>query len=204
MHFFLLFTPKKNQRNDLFLPWKRGQKSIVSWKTDSHHCSMQRLWLDVFHACIDKQFTSENFWEKRKINIQQFKFIFLSALFPAWLVPSTLPVWSSLFFLSANQKNWINPFSHRSLFGDHTAEKEPKWPQTRDWLISEIVSGINDLPAVRRRHRARHEHYCTPYMLRIQCIGCIEEFFGNFLMAVSFAFASFIFIMVTKSINLPL
>ena len=69
---------------------------------------------------------------------------------------------------------------------------------------SEIVSGIHDLPAVERRHRVRHEHYYTPYMLRIQCIGYIEEFFGNFLMAVSFTFASFIFIMVTKSINLPL
>ena len=45
---------------------------------------------------------------------------------------------------------------------------------------SEIVSGINDLPAVERRHRVRHEHYYTPYMLRIQCIGYIEEFFGNF------------------------
>ena len=151
---------------------------------------------------IDMQFTSENFWEKRK---NQYSNLSLLALyFPAWLIPSTLPVWSLLFFLSANQKNWINPFFYRSLFGDHTAEKEPKWPQTRDWLISEIVSGINDLPAVRRRHRARHEHYCTPYMLRIQCIGYIEEFFGNFLMAVSFTFASFIFIMVTKSINLPL
>ena len=155
-------------------------------------------------SCIDRQFTSENFWGKRKVNIQQFKFIFVSALFPAWLIPSTLPVWSFLFSLSANQKNWINPFSHMSLFGDHTAEKEPKWPQTRDWLISEIVSGINDLPAVRRRHRARHEHCYTPYMLRIQCIGYIEEFFGNFLMTVSFTFASFIFIMVRKSISLPL
>ena len=49
-------------------------------------------------------------------------------------------------------------------------------------LISEIMSGINDLPVVGRRHRARHEHYYIPYMLRIQCIGYIEEFFGIFLM----------------------
>ena len=44
------------------------------------------------------------------------------------------------------------------------------------------MSGINDLPAVRRRHQARHEHYYIPYMMRIQCIGYIEEFFGIFLM----------------------
>ena len=49
-------------------------------------------------------------------------------------------------------------------------------------LISEIMSGINDLPAVGRRHRARHEHYYIPYMMKIQCIGYIEEFFGIFLM----------------------
>ena len=31
-------------------------------------------------------------------------------------------------FLSTNQKNWINPFSKRSLFGNHTADKEPNDP----------------------------------------------------------------------------
>ena len=46
--------------------------------------------------------------------------------------------------------------------------------------MSEIVSDINDLPAVGRSNRARHEHYYTPYILRIQCIRYIEEFFGNF------------------------
>ena len=32
-------------------------------------------------------------------------------------------MWSLLFSLPTSQKNWINPFSQRSLFGDHTADK---------------------------------------------------------------------------------
>ena len=39
--------------NDLFLlvrSWKQRQQFIVPWKTASRHCSVQRLWLDVFHA----------------------------------------------------------------------------------------------------------------------------------------------------------
>ena len=39
--------------NDLFLLvrcWKQRQQFIVPWKTASRHCSVQRLWLDVFHA----------------------------------------------------------------------------------------------------------------------------------------------------------
>ena len=49
-------------------------------------------------SCIDKQFTSENFSvKKKKINNKQFKFVFVRALFPARLIPSILPVWSSLY-----------------------------------------------------------------------------------------------------------
>ena len=39
--------------NDLFLlvrSWKQRQQFIIPWKTASRHCSVQRLWLDVFHA----------------------------------------------------------------------------------------------------------------------------------------------------------
>ena len=53
----------------------------------------------------------------------------------------------------------------------------------------EIMSAINDLPAVDRRHETGHEQYYIPYMLRIQCIGYIQEFFGNFITAVSSTFA---------------
>ena len=56
-------------------------------------------------------------------------------------------------------------------------------------LILETMSAINDLPAIERRYRTGHEHCYIPYMLRIQCIGYIEKFFGNFIMAVSSTFA---------------
>ena len=65
------FSLKTNLYNDLFLRtrlWKQRQQSIVSWRTASPHCSMQRLWLDVFLQ-IDGQFTCENFHAKKKKKI---------------------------------------------------------------------------------------------------------------------------------------
>ena len=50
-------------------------------------------------SCIDRQFTSENFRLKKKTIIKKIKFIPVSALFPARLIPSTL---------STNQQNWIH------------------------------------------------------------------------------------------------
>ena len=38
-------------------------------------------------------------------------------------------------YLVFPQKNWINPFSQRSLFGDHTAIKKPKWPWAGDFVF---------------------------------------------------------------------
>ena len=50
------------------------------------------------------------------------------------------------------------------------------------------MSAVYDFPAVERRYRTENENYYITYMLRIQCIGYIEGFFGNFPMAVSCTF----------------
>ena len=44
-------------------------------------------------------------------------------------------------YLVFPQKNWINPFSQRSLFGDHTAVKKPKWPWARDFVFLMSIIG---------------------------------------------------------------
>ena len=97
------FSLKTNLYNDLFLRtrlWKHRQQSIVSWRTASPHCSMQRLWLDV-SSQIDRQFTCENFHAKKNIivhtnNSQNNSSLSLLSHFLCGVLPSV------------NQKNWIN------------------------------------------------------------------------------------------------
>ena len=94
--------------------------------------------------------------KKEKINSKKFKFIFVRALFPARLISSTFPVWSLLFSSQLIRKIELihSPRGHYLATIPLTRSQEIG-------LTSEIVSGINDLPAVRRRQRARHEHYNT-------------------------------------------
>ena len=41
----------------------------------------------------------------------------------------------SIVFSINQPTNWINPFSLRSFFSDHTADKKPRWNWIRDWSI---------------------------------------------------------------------
>ena len=63
---------------------------------------------------------------------KQFKFIVINALLSARSIPYVNHT-SCVDSIHINQsKNWIHRFSQRSSFGDHTADKEPKWPWARD------------------------------------------------------------------------
>ena len=160
---FFCFLRQTNQHNDLFLLerlWKHGKKSMVSWKQ-----------LPIIAACsgfgwmffMHRQGIYE--WKllsrKEKIDRKQFKFIFVSALFPAWLVPSTLPVWSLLFSSQLIRKIELIHSPRGHYLATIPLRRSQNNPRLEIGLISEIVSGINDLPAVGRRHRAKHEHYHT-------------------------------------------
>ena len=90
---FLLLL-QKNWCNDSFLLVRLWQQ--LPWKTASCHCSMQRLLFFMHRQAVYK-------WKlqvkKRKTIIKKIKFIPVSALFSARLIPSTL---------STNQQNWIH------------------------------------------------------------------------------------------------
>ena len=71
----------------------------------------------------------------------------VNALFPARSIPSVnhTSCEESTFFLSTNQKNWINLFSQKSLFGDHTADKELRWPWARNCSSSNVQRFVTTL-----------------------------------------------------------
>ena len=48
----------------------------------------------------------------------------------------------SIVFLSTNQKNFTNQFSQRSLFGDHTADKETRSENDPELKIDAERAGI--------------------------------------------------------------
>ena len=68
--------------------------------------------------------------------VKTFKFIAVNALFAAWSIPYIKSYFlCGVYCFPTNQikRNFIDPFSQRSLFGDHTTDKEPKWPRAQDW-----------------------------------------------------------------------